>query len=180
MDANLSQQVHLVGTSGSTRSRMSSATPAKRLGNIFGAYLTANPAGAGSGSAGNIRCWRSNPSCGQILERRQAPDHRLPVVVPGRGRNLSELRFGELGYAREARASYLDFCVARERGELPRHLKFQVCLPTPMGVAYSFCTQRDLGAIVELCLRTSDAAGGRGVLPAHSASRPLHPMGFLQ
>jgi hypothetical protein len=35
----------------------------------------------------------------------------------------------------------------RERGELPRHLKFQVCLPTPMGVAYSFCTQRDLGAI---------------------------------
>jgi hypothetical protein len=45
-----------------------------------------------------------------------------------------DVRFGELGYAREARASYLDFMAARERGELPRHVRFQVALPTPFAV----------------------------------------------
>jgi methionine synthase II (cobalamin-independent) len=56
-----------------------------------------------------------------------------PGVEPG------DIRFGELGYAREARASYLDFCAARERGELPKDVKFQVSLPTPFAV---------LGAVV--------------------------------
>jgi methionine synthase II (cobalamin-independent) len=37
-------------------------------------------------------------------------------------------------YAREARASYLDFVVARNEGQLPKDIRFQVCLPTPFAV----------------------------------------------
>jgi hypothetical protein len=62
-------------------------------------------------------------------------------VVPG------EVRFGELGYAREARASYLDFVAARGRGDIAAGVRFQVCLPTPMSVIYAFCTARDVAAI---------------------------------
>jgi hypothetical protein len=71
----------------------------------------------------------------------------FPLLCLADGVSASEVRFGELGYAREARASYLDFCAARERGELPAGIRFQVCLPTPMGVIYAFCTARDLAAI---------------------------------
>src|SRR5215467_16408900 len=68
----------------------------------------------------------------------------FPLLCLAQGIDPTELRFGELGYAREARASYLDFCAARSRGELPPHVRFQVCLPTPMGVIYAFCTAPDL------------------------------------
>jgi len=50
------------------------------------------------------------------------------------------IRFGELNYAREARTSYEDFKRARDRGVLPRGVRFQVCLPTPFAVIRPFCT----------------------------------------
>ena len=56
----------------------------------------------------------------------------------------SDLRFGELGYAREARASYQDFLAARQRGDLPKGVRFQVCLPTPMARDPRFCTGPDV------------------------------------
>jgi len=59
----------------------------------------------------------------------------------------SEVRFGELGYAREARASYQDFLAAKGRGELPSSVKFQVSLPTPFAVIYPFCSAKDLRVI---------------------------------
>ena len=59
----------------------------------------------------------------------------------------ADLRFGELGYAREARASYQDFLAARARGDLPKGVRFQVCLPTPMAVIRGFCTGPDVAAI---------------------------------
>jgi methionine synthase II (cobalamin-independent) len=55
--------------------------------------------------------------------------------------------FGELGYAREARASYIDFVRAQQRGELPPDARFQVCLPTPFAVVNSFCAVSDAPAI---------------------------------
>jgi methionine synthase II (cobalamin-independent) len=48
-----------------------------------------------------------------------------------------QVRFGELGYARESRASYLDFVAARDNGEIPPGVRFQVCLPTPFAVVSS-------------------------------------------
>jgi len=62
------------------------------------------------------------------------------------GVDPAEVTFGELGYALEVRGSYLDFCTARERGDIPKNVRFQVSLPTPMGVIYTFCTVRDLVA----------------------------------
>src|SRR5579863_1212520 len=46
----------------------------------------------------------------------------------------ADIRFPELGYAREARASYQDFLAAREQGQLPAAVRFQVSLPTPFAV----------------------------------------------
>jgi hypothetical protein len=72
---------------------------------------------------------------------------KFPKLCLAEGVAPEEVTFGELGYAREAKGSYLDFCAARERDELPKGVRFQVCLPTPMGVTYAFCTARDLLAI---------------------------------
>ena len=62
--------------------------------------------------------------------------------------NPKDIVFGELGYAREARASYLDFLKAKERRELPPDVRFQVCLPTPLAVVNSFCRTQD-GVLIE-------------------------------
>lgn len=58
------------------------------------------------------------------------------------------VRFGELGYAREARASYEDFIRARRTGLLPQEVKFQVSLPTPFAVVSSYIA-RDARPCVE-------------------------------
>ncbi len=50
------------------------------------------------------------------------------------GVNPEDIRFGELGYCREARISYQDFCAARDRGDIARDVRFQVSLPTPAAV----------------------------------------------
>ena len=63
---------------------------------------------------------------------------KFPKLTLAEGVREEEIRFGELGYAREARGSYIDFCAARQRGEIPADARFQVCLPTPMGVTYAF------------------------------------------
>src|ERR1700689_5619970 len=54
------------------------------------------------------------------------PTNRFPLLTLAEGVKPSDVRFGELGYAREARASYLDFMAAGERRELPKGLRFQV------------------------------------------------------
>jgi methionine synthase II (cobalamin-independent) len=55
------------------------------------------------------------------------------------GVRADEIVFGELGYAREARTSFVDFTRAQQRGDLPAGARFQVCLPTPFAVVNSFC-----------------------------------------
>ena len=71
----------------------------------------------------------------------------FPLLCLAEGVRADEVEFGELGYAREARGSYLDFLAARERGDIAKGTRFQVCLPTPMSVIYAFCTARDVAAI---------------------------------
>lgn len=62
-------------------------------------------------------------------------------IAPG------DIRFPELGYAREARASYQDFLAARQKRHLPPGVRFQVCLPTPLAVILPFCAPKDAPAI---------------------------------
>ena len=83
---------------------------------------------ASNGGSADGFAWKLDPS-GAVRKT-----SGFPLLCLAEGVNPAELRFGELGYAMEARASYLDFCAARSRGELPPGVRFQVCLPTPMGV----------------------------------------------
>jgi hypothetical protein len=71
----------------------------------------------------------------------------FPLLCVAEGVKGSEVEFGELGYAREARASYQDFLAARSRGELAPGTRFQVSLPTPMAVILPFCMTSDIAAI---------------------------------
>src|SRR5437879_5701833 len=56
---------------------------------------------------------------------------------------LVDIQFSELGYAREARISYQDFCAARKAGHIPAETRFQVSLPTPMAVCGPFISPKD-------------------------------------
>src|SRR5262249_10152627 len=61
---------------------------------------------------------------------------------PSAGTN--EIEFPPLGYAKAARESYAEFAALKERGRILDHLKFQVCLPTPLActVLYVFPDDR--------------------------------------
>ncbi|ARQ00214.1 hypothetical protein [Pseudorhodoplanes sinuspersici] len=72
---------------------------------------------------------------------------KFPLLVLAEGVTADEISFGELGYAREARASYQDLQAAKERGDLPEHVRLQVCMPTPYGVVYAFCAPQDVQEI---------------------------------
>lgn len=67
----------------------------------------------------------------------------VPKLELKPGIDLSEVRFGELCYAREARSSYQDFVSARSRGELPKDSRFQVSLPTPFAVVAMWIAEND-------------------------------------
>jgi methionine synthase II (cobalamin-independent) len=75
------------------------------------------------------------------------PTTKFPLLCLAEGATAKDVSFGELGYAREARASYEDFLAARRRGDLPKATRFQVCLPTPVAVIHTFCTKDDIAVI---------------------------------
>ncbi|HZU88007.1 MAG TPA: hypothetical protein VE993_02005 [Stellaceae bacterium] len=130
---------HLVGSIGLDTVPEVFAT----VGQFLGPYLKRVP----DGEIGGRRLWiswqypllRANP----FLQAEGVPSGSgvgFPAMRIADDVKPEEIRFSELGYAREARASYIDFLAARERGELPRRIRFQVCLPTPYAAIVSFCT----------------------------------------
>jgi hypothetical protein len=139
--------VHLVGSIGLDSVEEVFST----VGRLLGKHVKRIP----DGEVGPRRLWvsfqypllrssaylRPDPS-GEVR-----PTNKFPKLCLAEGVKPEEVLFGELGYAREAKGSYVDFCAARERGEIPQGVRFQVCLPTPMGVIYAFCTARDVLAI---------------------------------
>ena len=110
--------VHLVGSIGLDTVEDVFRTVGKELG----PHLQAHP----DGEVGGRKLWiswqypllrastflRPDPS-GKVR-----PTNRFPLLTLAEGVAPGDVHFGELGYAREARASYLDFVAARERGEL--------------------------------------------------------------
>jgi len=60
----------------------------------------------------------------------------------------ADVRFGELGYAREARASYIDFLAAKRNGLIAEATRFQVSLPTPAAVIGAFITPADIPKVL--------------------------------
>jgi len=123
----------------------------RTVGEVLGPYLRRVP----DGEVGGRKLWiswqypllrasvflRPDPS-GAIR-----PTNRFPLLTFADGVAPAEVRFGELGYAREARASYLDFVAAREAGVLPKGIRFQVCLPTPFAVVSSVVVPAALPAV---------------------------------
>jgi hypothetical protein len=132
-DANVSG-VHLVGSIG-----LDTVDDVFRtVGGLLAPHLKRVP----DGEVGGRRLWiswqyallRSNAFLRPDPSGAVRPTNRFPMLTLAEGATAADVHFGELGYAREARASYLDFVAARERGELPKGIKFQVCLPTPFAV----------------------------------------------
>jgi hypothetical protein len=74
------------------------------------------------------------------------PRGMQPLVV-AEDAGPADIHFGELGYAREARISYQDFLLARQSGQLPPHVRFQVSLPTPLAVINPFVSLKDAARV---------------------------------
>jgi methionine synthase II (cobalamin-independent) len=139
--------VHLVGSIGLDTVEDVFRT----LGRLLGPHLRRVP----DGEVGGRKLWiswqypllrastflRPDPS-GAVR-----PTNRFPLLTLAEGVKPADIRFGELGYSREARASYLDFVAARDRGELPRGVRFQVSLPTPFAVVSSVVVADALPAV---------------------------------
>ncbi|HEX3937038.1 MAG TPA: hypothetical protein VHX43_05985, partial [Xanthobacteraceae bacterium] len=129
--------VHLVGSIGLETVDEVFAS----VGHLLGPHLRRIP----DGEVGGRRLWiswqypllRASPFLRPDPSGAIRPTNRFPLLTLGEGVAPSDLRFGELGYAREARASYLDFVAARDNGTLPKGIRFQVCLPTPLAVVSS-------------------------------------------
>jgi methionine synthase II (cobalamin-independent) len=96
------------------------------------------------GETGARRSWigwqqvvvRGNPFLAPD-ESQRSPTSGIALMGLAPGVKPSEVTFGELGYAHEARASYQLFLQARKAGDIPKGVRFQVCLPTPLAVACS-------------------------------------------
>jgi hypothetical protein len=139
--------VHLVGSIG-----LDTVDEVFRtVGELLGPYLRRVP----DGEVGGRRLWiswqypllrasvflRPDPS-GAIR-----PTNRFLLLTLAEGVAPADVRFGELGYAREARSPYLDFVAARDNGTLPKGIRFQVCLPTPFAVVSSVVVPAVLPAV---------------------------------
>jgi hypothetical protein len=145
MASSMPEHVHLVGSIGLDNVPEIFRT----LGKNLGRRLKRVP----DGEVGGRRLWvswqyplfRANPFL--VATENARPRTGFLELKIADGVKPEEITFGELGYSREARASYLDFVAARQRGELPKDVRFQVCLPTPFAVVNSFCTVEDGPAV---------------------------------
>jgi hypothetical protein len=129
--------VHLVGSIGLDTVEDVFRT----VGRLLGPYLSRIP----DGEVGGRRLWiswqypllRASPFLRPDPLGAVRPTNKFVLLTIAEGVKPEQVRFGELGYAREARASYLDFLAARNRGEIPEGVRFQVSLPTPFAVVSS-------------------------------------------
>src|SRR5215469_5018337 len=137
METYVPKSIHLVGSIGLDTVEDVFHT----VGKVLGPYLRRVP----DGEVGGRKLWiswqypllRASAYLRPDPSGRVRPTNRFPLLTLAEGVAPADVRFGELGYAREARASYLDFVAAREKGELPPGMRFQVCLPTPFAVVGS-------------------------------------------
>lgn len=140
------RHVHLVGSIGLDSTQEVFAA----VGGLLGDHLIRVP----DGEPGGRRMWinwqfpllRSLSFLQPDRAAQPSATGCLPLRLTA-GTPHHEIRFGELGYAREARASYQDFLAARSAGVLPSRTRFQVCLPTPFAVIGSLVQERDAEAV---------------------------------
>jgi len=144
----VARQVHLVGSIGLDTVGEVFHT----CGDLLGPYLKRVP----DGEPGGRRLWiswqfavlRANPYLQADVTTHRSGGIGFHPIKLADGVKPEDVRFGELGYAREARASYLDFVAARDKGVLPRGARFQVSLPTPFAVIGPFCAAEARPAVL--------------------------------
>jgi hypothetical protein len=106
------------------------------------------------GEPGPRRLWISYQYPMLMVSRFLIPSGEMPDEAPlmrlkvKPGVKPEEISFGELGYAREARLSYIDFCARRDAGKVPAGMRFQVCLPTPLAFINAFIIQEDIAKVI--------------------------------
>jgi hypothetical protein len=134
-------KAHLVGSVGLPTVDDVFAT----VGRLLGRHLSRVP----DGEPGGRRVWvnwqypvfLANPFLQLGSEEDRATrGARVLRVKLADGVQPADVQFGELGYAREARSSYADFCRARDAGLFAKTTRFQVGLPTPINIVGTACT----------------------------------------
>ena len=133
--------VHLVGSVGLDDVDEVFRTAGKTLGSHLSRIPDGEPGGRRLWISWQYPLLRANPFLQVDTANVQKASAGLPKLRLANGLDPSDLRFGELGYAREARSSYQDFCRARESGVIAVGTRFQVCLPTPLAVIDAFCAK---------------------------------------
>jgi hypothetical protein len=73
-----------------------------------------------------------------LSERTMLDGTRRPVLAAKPGASTAAVKFAEAGYAEAALKSYAEFARLREAGTIPADVRFQVSLPTPIGVIFGF------------------------------------------
>jgi methionine synthase II (cobalamin-independent) len=139
--------VHLVGAIGLDTVTETFATVGRILGNRLKRVPDGEPGGRRMWIAWQFPLLRANPFLKAVSPAPGASAINFPFMALAEGVTAEQLRFCELGYAREAYASYADFKSAKSAGKLPAHVRFQVTLPTPYAVVSAFCLRSDQAAI---------------------------------
>jgi methionine synthase II (cobalamin-independent) len=139
--------VHLVGAIGLDTVTETFATVGRILGNRLKRVPDGEPGGRRMWIAWQFPLLRANPFLKAVSPPPGASAINFPFMALAEGVTAEQLRFCELGYAREAYASYADFKAAKSAGKLPAHVRFQVTLPTPYAVVSAFCLRSDQAAI---------------------------------
>ena len=78
----------------------------------------------------------------QPSEHKERAYQLFPPYTLRADRAISDVVFGPLGFAREAIASYAVFKSLKARGEIGRHQRLQIALPTAWAPVYSFISYR--------------------------------------
>ncbi|MDE0334990.1 MAG: hypothetical protein OXI64_08525 [Defluviicoccus sp.] len=143
----------------------------REAGQRLGSHLERIPDGE-TGIRSNWIAWQRRAFAEQealVESAARERDYQLMPpfgFVPGRG--AGDLRFGDLGFAREALASWREFMAAVADGAVPDRCRFQVSLPTPFAPVYSFVRYRDQGAVEPLyeARMLTELAEIRSAMPA--------------
>src|SRR5215469_12020607 len=135
-------KVHLVGSIALDSVQDVFRTAGKTLGRRLQRIPDGEPGGRRLWISWQYPLLRSLPFLKADASQPNQTSGFLPLQLAD-GVSLADVRFPELGYNREARASYQDFLGAREAGLLPPDVRFQVSLPTPFAVINPFCAPKD-------------------------------------
>ncbi|MFQ5661228.1 MAG: hypothetical protein ACE5GZ_12455 [Gammaproteobacteria bacterium] len=132
--------VHLVGSVPFDNCRQVFQNVAAILGN----YIHRLPDGE-TGVRSNWVDWQlpilqQNPNL-KLVSNKAYEYTQIKMLGLRSGCNSKNLQLGDLGYSNAALASFEEFQKLKSSGDIPRHCRFQVCLPTPLATTHLYVEQ---------------------------------------